>query len=1142
MNKRLGIAMLASALILGLFAPHLGNVAFAAKTSEQEQGTPEGTESESVVSAAPTGLPSSEELERQYIEQLFYGGGISTYKNYGYNLTGAAREAYDQLRPVIEEIAAGKRTKTSGITVRFSEALGSPAALSQALKSAMEYLMVDLPADFYWYDKTTGYLNLYSESNLTYAEVTFQVSENYSDGTEEDIYHGEIFRKTGINPSKISTAQAAVSNAQQIASKYANLPTAYDKIVAFCKEICKLVSYNSDAAAKDDTPYGDPWQLVWVFDEDESTKVVCEGYSKAFQYLCDLSDIDCYTVTGEMAGGTGAGGHMWNIVVLDGKSYLVDITNCDEGTIGSPNKLLLKGASESSAAGCKFTNLSTTLTYTYDADLIYPADILTVSTTDYSKPVSCEHEYGEKYGSDGENHWLVCIKCGEGKKEITAHTFGSWTGSEKTHERICTVCSYRDSAAHTEVSADNAKEATCTEKGKEADTICSVCKYLIKEGAEIPLAGHTAGEPIRENEKPATCTKEGSYDEIIKCTVCDTVINKETKTIEKVPHTASEPIRENEKPATCTETGSYNEIIKCTVCGSLISSETKTIDKIPHTPGEAIRENETPATCIETGSYDEVVRCTVCNELISTVHITVPAKGHNLDAVWSGDEAVHWKECPDCGLRFGEEAHTEGSSMVTTPPSETEDGKRTYYCSVCSRELRTEIVPALGEDHVHEYTIQNSNESEHWMECACGEADSTTLSEHSQASREEIITEPTCSGEGAKYVITYCSDCNREISRATASIPKTDAHTEGTEYSKDSANHWKICIVCGAIQSKEPHTPGPAATEEAAQTCTVCGYEIAPALAHTHTFDTAWSKDDSHHWHAATCKHTEEVSGKAAHVWNNGVITISPTETSKGVKTYTCTVCNAIKTESVNELAPAPKPVEKPGEIIKGVERGENTPNTTLSTGQNELADIILTEEEKQQAAKGAQIKIILDVKDAAGSISSEDKAAVEKALNGFTAGQYLDINLYKLIGENRSGISETSKKLRITIAIPDNLKDDGKKRTFAIARVHNGQAELLQDLDDSADTITIETDRFSIYAIIYKDAANIQNNNENANNNQGNTGSGSGHTEANTIQVTSPRTEDSTVSTGYSTVSTGYIVLLVIAGIFCISLYARKK
>ena len=85
------------------------------------------------------------------------------------------------------------------------------------------------------------------------------------------------------------------------------------------REICDLVEYNSAAANDElDDSVQDPWKLIWVFDGDSSTNVVCEGYAKAFKYLCDLSefqrDISCITVSGVMSGGTGAGDHMWNVV------------------------------------------------------------------------------------------------------------------------------------------------------------------------------------------------------------------------------------------------------------------------------------------------------------------------------------------------------------------------------------------------------------------------------------------------------------------------------------------------------------------------------------------------------------------------------------------------------------------------------------------------------------------------------------------------------------------------------------------------------------------------------------------------------------------------------------------------------------
>ena len=75
--------------------------------------------------------------------------------------------------------------------------------------------------------------------------------------------------------------------------------------------------------------------------------MVCEGYAKAFKYLCDLTwrsgdpAVQCLLATGTMDGGTGAGGHMWNIVTIGGRNYLADVTNCDTGTAGAPDLLFL---------------------------------------------------------------------------------------------------------------------------------------------------------------------------------------------------------------------------------------------------------------------------------------------------------------------------------------------------------------------------------------------------------------------------------------------------------------------------------------------------------------------------------------------------------------------------------------------------------------------------------------------------------------------------------------------------------------------------------------------------------------------------------------------------------------------------------
>ncbi len=127
----------------------------------------------------------------------------------------------------------------------------------------------------------------------------------------------------------------------------------------------------------------------------------------------------------------------------------------------------------------------------------------------------------------------------------------------------------------------------------------------------------------------------------------------------------------------------------------------------------------------------------------------------------------------------------------------------------------------------------------------------------------------------------------------------------------------------------------------------------------------------------------------------------------------------------------------------------------------------------------GTDIRIVLDVKDASDSVGSGDKGLVEAALQeadavkGYKVGQYLDISLFKIVGESRSAISRTNSKITVTIAIPDSLKNAGGEAAtaFAVIRVHDGVAEILNDLDNDPETITIETDRFSTYVIVHSDS-----------------------------------------------------------------------
>ena len=138
---------------------------------------------------------------------------------------------------------------------------------------------------------------------------------------------------------------------------------------------------------------------------------------------------------------------------------------------------------------------------------------------------------------------------------------------------------------------------------------------------------HSPSEPKKENVKEATCTVNGSYDEVIYCLVCSEEIERQTKEIIAPGHTPGKATRENVVSATCQATGSYEEVVKCAVCSKELSRNKKTLKKIEHIHSAAVKENLVSATFSKKGSYDNVVYCSVCKTELSREKKTVAKLG-----------------------------------------------------------------------------------------------------------------------------------------------------------------------------------------------------------------------------------------------------------------------------------------------------------------------------------------------------------------------------------------------------------------------------------------------------------------------------------------------------------------------------------
>lgn len=404
--------LLAAVMVLSLMqARGWTGTVYAGEIEQAEEQPDTGNTGDDVIleaSATETyvpdasGLPDSDELFAGYAMQVFYGdSGVALLSNFGEaGLDGRNLILYRALKQEIADLAANGGSAQvvvnlgdDAIPVESSEGGNIQDAMSQAfaasgidLNTIMSCLLADCPYELYWYDKTEGVSMGYSAGfsdgrwSISAITFTFAVSAKYR-GTLTD---PEV---QTVDPEKAGATASAAETARAIAKQYSGYSD-YAKMIAFRDEICELVSYNSAAAGESYTGgYGDPWQLIYVFDDDDSTNVVCEGYAKAFQYLCDLSGLTCYTVTGEMAGGTGEGAHMWNIVTLGDENYLVDVTNSDDGTVGQNGGLFLAGY-DSGSWNVRYTFRAggSNIAYAYDPDqrTLYGEEILTLSAADYN--------------------------------------------------------------------------------------------------------------------------------------------------------------------------------------------------------------------------------------------------------------------------------------------------------------------------------------------------------------------------------------------------------------------------------------------------------------------------------------------------------------------------------------------------------------------------------------------------------------------------------------------------------------------------------------------------------------------------------------------------------------------------------------
>ena len=367
---------------------------------------------------------------------------------------------------------------------------------------------------------------------------------------------------------------------------------------------------------------------------------------------------------------------------------------------------------------------------------------------------------------------------------------------------------------------------------------------------------------------------------------------------------------------------------------------------------------------------------------------------------------------------------------------------------------------------------------------------------------------------------------------------------------------------------------------EKVYTCKVCGETKTEAIeALDHAYSEEWTVDKeatceeagskSHHCTRPGCDSKSDVTEIAAlgHEWGEGKETKAPTCTEAGEKTYTCTRCSATKTEEVaalghdysdewtvdkeatttetgskshhckvcgNKTDVTIIPMIKADVSINvEVVKKEDTPDTTIEGSNNEIINSVFTEEEIKAFKNGVKVEVTIDINNIENKVTDSDKKLIDNKLKADEKiGTILDIVLNKNVDGNKNSVHELNSAIKLKVAIPENIinKDASIKREYSVIRIHNGESENMPvDYNANDNTITFETDRFSTYAIVYKDIIkNTEDNNQSVipDNN------------------TSVDSKDNSVATSDTMHAAGTVWLLfaISSGMICVLSRRRKK
>ena len=397
---------------------------------------------------------------------------------------------------------------------------------------------------------------------------------------------------------------------------------------------------------------------------------------------------------------------------------------------------------------------------------------------------------------------------------------------------------------------------TCTSEGYTIYE-CNEVPGLTYKGDFTDKTPHTYDEGVVTKE--ATIYEKGV--KTFTCSACGDTYTEDIPMVEKTWH------KGDTVAPTCTEQG-YTVYI-CDQDATLTENR-DFVDALDHDWGEGVVTKA--ATCTEDGE-----KTFTCSRDGATMTEVIPAVGHKWDdgtvttpATCEASGVKTYKCLNDgCTETKTEEiaalGHNYDDGVVTKAATCTEDGVKTFTCQNDKSHTYTEVIPATGHDYDDGVVTTKPTYTENGVKTFtchnCGDTYTESIPALGYTYNETVVA-PTCTEDG--YTMHEC------VEDATKSFKDNIVPALGHEYKEVTTP-----ATCGALGSVD-------------NVCERCNDK----------------------------QHVKDLPATGEHQWDEGVITKEPTATETGIKTFTCSVCQTIKTEDIAKVHV--HDYTRLGEIVEG--------------------------------------------------------------------------------------------------------------------------------------------------------------------------------------------------------------------------------